>query len=380
MFTTSDEFVEVLALAAGEVLSERDSNAFARRYGLNGDRPLTLEEVGKEFGISRERVRQILGRAHRKIKGIGWRQVRLGQSDKACARLIVGLNNMLLFEQPGVVNRAISLLENEFGFLPFSHAVILFNGIAYKNKDLNDDPKSEIEAGLKDRLRAKIQDRKAEKATSRLQELLSTASWPSELQSYTINTVNWTKRSREVSSEGEGKAGEFFSAKLDRNVQYESQLELAFYMQLERSTQVVLYQEQPFAIFYEDKGATAQYYPDVFVVLNDKRGLIVEIKPVFQMGLYRNQLKWKALDDFCRQKGLGILITDGRLSIEFLREYSVHAQYMQAVIARLGKGTLGWREYVAIRDQFAIGRSDFVGMIVQNKLHWQLQPFELRLE
>jgi RNA polymerase primary sigma factor len=40
-------------------LSERDRRLIELRYGLNGEPPLTLEEVGRYFGVTRERVRQI---------------------------------------------------------------------------------------------------------------------------------------------------------------------------------------------------------------------------------------------------------------------------------------------------------------------------------
>ena len=40
-------------------LSLREKRVLEMRHGLNGDRPLTLEEIGEREGISRERVRQI---------------------------------------------------------------------------------------------------------------------------------------------------------------------------------------------------------------------------------------------------------------------------------------------------------------------------------
>ena len=38
------------------------------RFGIDGEIPHTLEEVGKEFNVTRERVRQIQQRAIEKIK------------------------------------------------------------------------------------------------------------------------------------------------------------------------------------------------------------------------------------------------------------------------------------------------------------------------
>ncbi len=42
-----------------EVLPDRERQVIELRYGLNGQRPRTLEEVGRAFGVTRERVRQI---------------------------------------------------------------------------------------------------------------------------------------------------------------------------------------------------------------------------------------------------------------------------------------------------------------------------------
>ncbi|MBQ9332658.1 MAG: RNA polymerase sigma factor RpoD, partial [Oscillospiraceae bacterium] len=38
------------------------------RYGLEDGRPRTLEEVGKEFSVTRERIRQIEAKALRKLR------------------------------------------------------------------------------------------------------------------------------------------------------------------------------------------------------------------------------------------------------------------------------------------------------------------------
>lgn len=47
-------------------LNERDRDIFARRH--LSDEPPTLEELGEEYGISRERVRQLEARAFKKVK------------------------------------------------------------------------------------------------------------------------------------------------------------------------------------------------------------------------------------------------------------------------------------------------------------------------
>lgn len=42
-----------------DVLDEREHRIIDARFGLNGTKPMTLEEVGREFGVTRERIRQL---------------------------------------------------------------------------------------------------------------------------------------------------------------------------------------------------------------------------------------------------------------------------------------------------------------------------------
>jgi RNA polymerase primary sigma factor len=51
-----------------EVLNEREKNIITQRFGLNGGTPKTLEDLGKNFGVTRERVRQLQNIALAKLR------------------------------------------------------------------------------------------------------------------------------------------------------------------------------------------------------------------------------------------------------------------------------------------------------------------------
>jgi RNA polymerase primary sigma factor len=51
-----------------DTLSDRESLVLQRRFGIGDGRRRTLEEVGREFGVTRERIRQIESKALRKMR------------------------------------------------------------------------------------------------------------------------------------------------------------------------------------------------------------------------------------------------------------------------------------------------------------------------
>ncbi|OZC48464.1 hypothetical protein CH289_18910 [Rhodococcus sp. RS1C4] len=54
-----------------ETLSEREAGVISKRFGFNGEDEMTLEEIGKVYGVTRERIRQIEKKAMAKLQDEG---------------------------------------------------------------------------------------------------------------------------------------------------------------------------------------------------------------------------------------------------------------------------------------------------------------------
>ena len=68
----NDNFFEScnpLNVAINDRLTDREKTVIILRFGLHDEKYRTLEEVGKQFGVSRDRIRQIEAKSLRKLRG-----------------------------------------------------------------------------------------------------------------------------------------------------------------------------------------------------------------------------------------------------------------------------------------------------------------------
>ena len=66
--SVSSTMLKETLLSVLNSLTPREEKVLRRRYGVDDGRPRTLEEVGKEFNVTRERIRQIETKALRKLR------------------------------------------------------------------------------------------------------------------------------------------------------------------------------------------------------------------------------------------------------------------------------------------------------------------------
>lgn len=374
------EFFEYLIQAQLEALKDREFEIFGLRYGLTGENPCSLEAIGGIFKVSRERIRQILNKAHRKIFHTGKKQIKLNNYNAPCAKLLIYLTSIIRPDEAEFINRLVEFATNRLSILPSTtHSVKLITHLLYPDKIT----RSEVgKNAIKLLEEAREGLRKIEidkKIQERFKDLLSYIIQPGEMKPLENFDLSLFDRKREVSLEGDGNAGEFYSKKISKYVQYESGLEMKFLSCLENSDNVVYYSEQPIRVPYQFYNKTYFYYPDFIFFLNDKRGVVVEIKPLDRMALKINFVKWAALKEYCNQNGLGLLVTDGKYAIQQIMNYESNSEFTNTVLAKLGEGNLNWNQYKEIKEQFNPSTKDFASLVMRNKLTWLLNPFSLSL-
>jgi predicted transcriptional regulator len=80
-------------------LPDRERRVLEMRFGLKDGRFLTLEEVAKEFGVTRERIRQIEAKACRKLKHPTRRRMLLGDNWQVAVQEAKVMGQKLLLEK-----------------------------------------------------------------------------------------------------------------------------------------------------------------------------------------------------------------------------------------------------------------------------------------
>ena len=371
-------FVELFSAVQASIPNARERCIVGLRYGFPGGEHHTLAEIGSHLGVSRERIRQLLNKAHRKLTARGRRQINAGRLQDPLAELMGSVQSVVRPDEPAVVERMIDFADRVLPFLPTeTHALPLVTALAFRSQHAG---KPHLTAA-----RLSVRRRSSERARrvrldTQLQNLLSDVIWPQQVRPIAKTAYATSRRAREVSITSTGTTGLFHSEKLGREVHYESAMERDFLLGLEELDQVIYYQEQPLGLQYSVGSEGHTYYPDVLFVLRDGRGIIAEIKPVFQMALEENLQKWSALRRYCAQRGWGLLVTDGRHSIQDVQRHEVDPEFERAVLLALADGPISWKEYRPIKEAFQPKRDDFVALVLRNRLVWRLCPFQLSFE
>lgn len=348
-------FIQRLDAARHFALTDRENQIFESRFGLKNGNLKTLEEVGNDFGISRERVRQIIGKSLRKIGSKGRYQLKKNDSSQACAQLISYLSQKIPEDQTSN-----SILINEFikDEMP---------GISYE----------ETAKQLIGMLLSRDMTGASTKKKEILDELFSGVFWPPKVESLSDEEIRKIK-TMVFKGRNSYYTGKFFSRKMNREVHYNSLEHLHFLLNLEYQKEIRSYYEFPFKVSYNFEEHVTAIFPQVFYIYNNRKGVVVEIIPISRMALRSEIIRLKALKKFCWEKGYGILVTDGRYSIKQVKEMPVNPEFKREIIEILEKGDMIKEVLYEIKKRHKISTEEFTAFVLQNKITWESTPFIMR--
>jgi DNA-binding CsgD family transcriptional regulator len=368
------DFEDYFVPALFAVLTGRDLEMFQMRYGLADSPPMTLQDIGNAYGISRERVRQLLQRAQHKLRTNGYKAINREQHDRPAAQLITYLKEKLKGYGTDEIEAILGYVEDELPHLPYkTHSLPLIN---YLTIDQAKDAKQRLKVLIARSSARQYERRRAQRQEHKLTKLLEYVIWPKKVVIWDKSKfINRSPQRLTASYSRES----FFSEKLQRDVTCASPMQHDFLLELEELDDVAYFLERPFEVHYEFDGQECTGCADIFFLLQDGRGVVVEIAQPLQMALASNLAKWTALREFCAAKGYGMIVTDGRRHIQQVQQTPVRAEVTATLMERLKSGNLTWPEYDIIRQEYHIKIHEFLAFVLINRLKWQLKPFSLSL-
>lgn len=210
-------------------------------------------------------------------------------------------------------------------------------------------------------------------------DVLSKTLWFEKRIKYNIDYFDILQPQRVVNEHPRYKSGVFFSEKCQREIQYESNMELEFIKLLEANKKVRFYFEQPVRIPYRRGRRNQTYTPDFALFLDTKEVVIVEIKDLSGMLDNRVQMKMEALLKFCSKRGFGLLFTDGKNTFDKILKAKCNKKLEKAMMnALFDHGSIRRSECRDIMKACHATRLELLKAIVRHNL--RLRSRTLKIE
>ncbi|MEV6242453.1 TnsA endonuclease N-terminal domain-containing protein [Lentzea sp. NPDC051838] len=345
------------------------------RLGLEGE-GTTLAAIGERYGITGERVRQRQTRALRTLRTREPGKV-FRAWDHVHGALLAALTGDDGVLDPDLV---LSFVDLAVPLAPQSEATravaALCGCSTAEGQELAVRVKEVAQRRETERLAELREEKWLGRLNARVQFLVENTDWPAGAEEPLLGHDLHPLRSPRA--DGRGESGEWFARSLNRDVSFESGVELWFVQRLDASTLVRTFCEQPLAIPYRLYGNERTYYPDFVVDLADGRRLVVELKAsAVDFALYENVVKFAAATDFCRARGWGFAATDGyRTPADLLRKEVVAAKE-DAVVAAVQGGVTDWPSIRALMLRHHITHAELAALVLRHGWCWHTQPYRL---
>lgn len=347
-----------LMVAAIDSLPERDRHILDARLGLQAGQPRTLEVVGVELGITRERVRQLQVRALRRVRALAGNEplaraqrAIVADPDSGPSALNDLIEATLIDEIPNIAADAVLAT---LGFPNADRQAVLDRLRAWRRAQLAAQPTPPaVRIARPDG--SAIADR-----------WFSAADWPSSHQDPQPLA---RRRSRNVEIDGDGFSGGFMSTKLGRDVEFESRMEWASLRIAETAAVIRSYCEQPAAIPYHFAGKQRTYYADIAIQHVDGRVLLAEIKTPAHYGYSWVRAKTAAGRQWAHQQGWGWVQLGPGGSVVDLEHRVLEPAAAAAIDAALsGRGELNHDDLRYLRQAWALTLLDLSTYATQRDL------------
>lgn len=203
-------------------------------------------------------------------------------------------------------------------------------------------------------------------------KILNKTLWFEQKKKFDIDFFDMLQPQRSVCADARYKSGVFFSEKCNRTIQYESGLELDFIKFLEQCNKVQFYWEQPCTVPYWRGKIKDKYTPDFGVYLKTKEIILVEIKDLPGMADHRVQMKVEGLIKFCADKGFGLLLTDGKNTIDKLLKVKCNKTLEKNILKVLTDNhTIRKSECREIMKQCQATQNELLKVILKNDLRYR---------
>lgn len=202
--------------------------------------------------------------------------------------------------------------------------------------------------------------------------------WFKNREKFDIDFFEMLQPRRAVSTDHRYISGLYRSEKCQREIQYESGLELEFIKSLEADKRVLFYWDQPVRIRYWRGRRKETYTPDFGIYLTSHEFIIAEVKDLPGMLDHRVQAKTEALMEFCSDRGFGLLLTDGRHTVDELRKVKVNRKLEKEILAALDVNVIRKEQCREIMERCAATRDQLLKTIIRHNLKFRPFPFKLQ--
>lgn len=336
------------------IFSKRNIEMFRLRMNFSDSEENTLEYIGSLYGITRERVRQIIGRIERKIR-----------TTKYKYKLIEKFNSIA--EKDDIINY---IIIGIYGLYNYDFLTFIFHILDYSES-------SKILKTIREIF--KRNSAKIRYSESAILESINYGEYLNSNADIVFNSLKEERNTNNYNDNGIKKLERF-----DTEVEYESSLEKEMLGRLQNCKFVKNIKTQSLKIKYEYNNKPYVYYPDFQILTNDKKIVVMEIKPVYNMMDKNVMIKYKALEKYCLRNGFGYLMIDNRYNTyEKLKNNVVDKGIEMQFINMLKlKKQIKYSECKLFMIEHDINLAEIASIVINNckLIECSFKPFKIKLK